>query len=62
LSKVVKYILVSLGVVLAAIIILMVMASVFIDPNTYRQQVVELVKKQTGRDLKIVISLAGYPV
>ncbi len=63
MSKVGKYILVSFGVVLAAIIILMVMASVFIDPNTYRQQVVELVKKQTGRDLQINgdVSLSLFP-
>ncbi|MFV1992817.1 MAG: AsmA family protein, partial [Acidiferrobacterales bacterium] len=63
MSKVGKYILVSLGVILVAIIILMVMASVFIDPNTYRQQVVELVKKQTGRDLKINgdVSLSLFP-
>ncbi len=63
MSKVVKYFLVSLGLVLAAIIILMVMATVFIDPNIYRQQVVELVKKQTGRDLKITgdVSLSLFP-
>jgi len=63
LSKIVKYSLAGFGLVIAIIVLLGVLASVFIDPSAYRQQLVQIVKSQTGRDLKISgdVSLSLFP-
>jgi AsmA protein len=63
LSKIAKYSLIVIGLIIATVILLMVMASVFIDPNAYRKELVQIVKTQTGRNLEISgdVSLSLFP-
>lgn len=63
MSKIAKYFLIGLGLIIAIVSLLMVMALVFIDPNAYRQQLVQIVKTQTGRNLEISgeVSLSLFP-
>ncbi len=51
------------GVVVALLVILVIVATVVIDPNRYRDDIIKVVKDQTGRDLKIEgkLGLSFFP-
>ncbi len=50
------------GVILIAVIVAIVGIMAIVDPNDYRDEITELVKKETGRDLNIEsLSLSFFP-
>jgi AsmA protein len=63
LKKSVKILVIALGALVALLVVGAVVVSLVFDPNKYKDDIVQLVKKQTGRDLKIdgKISLAFFP-
>ena len=63
MKKLIKFLLVTLAVLVTLIVITAVALPLLFDPNDYKPQITELVKEQTGRDLKIPgeIELSVFP-
>jgi AsmA protein len=63
LKKTFKILAIVLGSVVALLIVGAVVVSLTFDPNKYKDDIIKLVKQQTGRDLKIngKISLSFFP-
>ncbi|WP_198243224.1 AsmA family protein [methane-oxidizing endosymbiont of Gigantopelta aegis] len=53
MAKLFKIVLSIIASLLALILIAAIAIPLFVDPNDYKPQIIELVKKQTGRDLTI---------
>ncbi len=53
MAKLFKIVLSIIASLLALILIAAITIPLFVDPNDYKPQIIELVKKQTGRDLTI---------
>lgn len=63
MKKLLKVVGILVGVVVALAVVAIIAAIVFIDPNRYRDDIVQAVKKQTGRDLRIEgdLKLSFFP-
>jgi AsmA protein len=61
--KILKLTLITIGVLFLLLLISVVSLFVFVDPNDYKQEIIEVVKKETGRDIVIEkpIKLSIYP-
>jgi AsmA protein len=53
LKKALKILAIALGVLIVALVALAVTISLVVDPNDYKDEIIEVVKDNTGRDLKI---------
>lgn len=63
MNKTVKWALIGAGCLVGLAVIGMVLATIFIDPNKYKPEIVKVVKEKTGRDLKFAgdLKLAVFP-
>ena len=53
MSRLVKILGLALGVIVLGIVVLAVALVLIVDPNDYKEQIVQAVKEQTGREFKI---------
>ena len=53
MKKIGKVLVISLGILVLALIAIAIALPFLIDPNNYKNQIIQAVKQQTGRDLKI---------
>ena len=58
-----KKLLIAIGLIIVLVIVALIAIPMFIDPNDYKDKIVEQVKKQTGRDLKITgdLKMSKFP-
>ncbi|MFQ6022529.1 MAG: AsmA family protein [Acidiferrobacterales bacterium] len=63
MKKVIKILAIVLGIVILGVVALAIALPFLIDPNDYKDQVIQRVKENTGRDLKIEgnIGLSFFP-
>ena len=63
MKKTFKILAIVLGSVVALLIVGAVVITLTFDPNKYKDDIIQIVKQQTGRDLKIdgKISLSFFP-
>ncbi len=63
MNKTVKWSLIGAGCLVGLAVIGMVLATILIDPNKYKPEIVQVVKEKTGRDLKFAgdLKLAVFP-
>jgi AsmA protein len=63
LNKLLKIIAIAAAAVIVLIVVAVIALTIFVDPNRYRGDIIEAVKRQTGRDLKIEgkLSLSFFP-
>ena len=63
MKKLLKILAITVGVLIALIIVLVIVALAVIDPNKYRDDIVSAVKTQTGREFKIEgdLKLSFFP-
>ncbi len=63
MKKTFKILAIVLGSIVALLIVAAVVVTLTFDPNKYKDDIIQLVKQQTGRDLKIdgKISLSFFP-
>ncbi|MBU1230378.1 MAG: AsmA family protein [Proteobacteria bacterium] len=63
MNKTVKWTLIGVGCLVGLAVVGMVLAAIFIDPNKYKPEIVQVVKEKTGRDLKFAgdLKLAVFP-
>lgn len=63
MNKTVKWTLIGAGSLVGLAVVGMVLATMLIDPNKYKPEIVQVVKEKTGRDLKFAgdLKLAVFP-
>ncbi len=63
MNKTLKILAITLGSIVALLIVGAVILSLVVDPNKYKDNIIQIVKQHTGRDLKIdgKISLSFFP-
>lgn len=63
MKKTLKILAIALGSLVALLVVGVVVVSLTFDPNKYKNDIIQIVKQQTGRDLKIdgKISLSFFP-
>lgn len=63
MKKIIKFLLITLISLVTLIVVIAVALPLFFDPNDYKPQLTQLVKEQTGRDLKVPgeIELSVFP-
>ena len=53
MKKTLKILAIALGSLVALLVVGVVVVSLTFDPNKYKNDIIQIVKQQTGRDLKI---------
>jgi len=63
MKKLIKVLLISLVAIISLLLVTIIALPFFVNPNDYKPQIIELVKKRTGRDLHIPgqIDLSVFP-
>ncbi len=58
-----KKLLIAIGLIIVLVVVALIAIPMFIDPNDYKDTIVEQVKKHTGRDLKIAgdLKMSKFP-
>ena len=63
MKKAIKIVAMLLGIVILGVVLLAIAVPLLIDPNDYKDELVQAVKEHTGRELKVEgdISLSVFP-